>query len=89
MSEEEFLAIDWPTTFVVKYKNGRSEILLRGEGVVYIPRDDDPTGRSAISAVLPKKHPRIQSVYGRNCYFDELQCIRDEAGNEVWVNCLD
>jgi len=69
MTEEKFLAIDWPEVFVVEYTDGTKEPLCRGDGVTFIPPSDDPTGRGGVSAVVPKKHPRIQSEIGRHCYF--------------------
>jgi hypothetical protein len=83
MTEQEFLAIDWPVAFVVEYKDGSKETLLRGEGVSFIPSSDDPNGRAGISAYIQKRHARNQDV-GRHFYFEELRTICDEAGNKIW-----
>ena len=85
MTEEEFLAIDWPGAFVLEYKDGTKETLFRGNGVSLTPSGDDPNGRVGISAFIRKKHPRNQDAL-RHCYFDELRSIRDKAGNEIWVS---
>ena len=86
MTEEQFHNIAWPERFIVRYVDGSSEILLRGEGVSYSPASDDPRGLGFIDATVPKKHPQNQKPIGRVVYFDELLSIEAADGTLLWCN---
>ena len=57
---EDLLALNWPDSFVVVYRDGTSERLLKGSGVCVTPPADEPDGFGAFSALIPKKHPQNQ-----------------------------
>ena len=82
---DELLAIDWPDEFIVEYADGSRELLLRGkDGVAVIPPADDPEGCGALSATLPKKHPRNQKQGGRFIRFSELRGVYTRDGRRLW-----
>ncbi|HEY1189123.1 MAG TPA: hypothetical protein VGE74_15825 [Gemmata sp.] len=80
---DELLLIKWPNEFIIEYCDGLKERLLRGEGVAITPPADDPEGIGGISAELPKKHPRNQSI-GRCVRFDQLRAIYTTDGRQLW-----
>ena len=77
---DDLLALDWPESFVVVYRDGTSERLLRGPGVSVTLPGDEPDGFGAFSADIPKKHPQC----GRHVRFVELDRILDNDGNELY-----
>ncbi|MEM6468625.1 MAG: hypothetical protein AAF802_03590 [Planctomycetota bacterium] len=81
---EDLLALDWPHSFVVIYRDGTSEPLMRGTGVTMIIPEDDPDGFSGFCADIPKKHPHNQSQCGRCIRLVELERILDDAGNVLY-----
>jgi len=81
---EELLEIHWPEEFVVEYADGARERLLRGDGVQVIPPEDDPEGRGALCASLPKRHPRNQKQRGGYVRFTELRAIYSPGGRLLW-----
>ena len=81
---DELMAIDWPDEFVVEYADGARERLLRGEGVEILLPADDPEGCGALSADIPKKHPRNQKMCGRHIRFTELRAIYSVDGRRLW-----
>jgi len=84
MTEDDFLAIQWPDTFVVHRIDGNSETLLKGQGVSYEGPEDDPEGRGGISAtMLPAKSGQGHR-YLRHYYFNEFARITDTKGGVLW-----
>ena len=81
---DDLLALDWPDSFVVVYRDGTSERLLKGEGICVTTSADDPDGLGAFSADVPKKHPRNQSQCGRHVRFVDLDRILDDDGNVLY-----
>lgn len=81
---ETLSLLQWPDTFVVEYRDGRREQLLRGAGVQITPPADDPNGIGGIHANLPKKHPRNQKQCGRFVNISELLAIYDASGIRLW-----
>ena len=57
----QLLDLDWPDSFVVRYRDGTTERLLRGNGIHVTPPADDPDGHGGFSADIPKKHPHNQT----------------------------
>jgi hypothetical protein len=82
---EQLLSITWPDEFVVIYSDGRSERLLKGEGVIIMLPADDPDGVGGISADLPMKHPRNQKKGGRYISFTDLKALKSINGGLIWT----
>ena len=80
---EELLELEWPSEFIIEYVDGNRERLIRGDGVFITPPADDPEGHGALSANLPKKHPRHQQI-GRYIRFTELRAIDTPDGRRLW-----
>ena len=81
---DELLAIDWPDEFIVEYADGAKECLLRGNGVTVTSPTDDPEECGALSADLPKKHPRNQKQCGRRIRLSDLRAIFSVDGHRLW-----
>ncbi len=81
---EELRGIRWPSAFIVEYADGSRERLLRGEGVHIVSPADDPEGCGALSADLPKEHPRNQRQCVRHVRFTELRAIHSPDGHLLW-----
>ncbi|GAB5405921.1 MAG: hypothetical protein Aurels2KO_41520 [Aureliella sp.] len=81
---DDLLALEWPASFVVVYRDGTSELLLKGAGICVTPPADEPDGFGAFSALIPKKHPQNQKQCGRHVRFVELDRILDEDGNVLY-----
>lgn len=79
----ELSAINWPEAFVVHYRDGRSERLLRADGVTITPPGDDPNGIGGLTASIPEKHPRNQQIL-RWVSLADLLAIQDERGNSLF-----
>ena len=78
---EDLRALDWPDSFVVVYRDGTSERLLRGSGITVSLPGDEPDGFGAFCADIPKKHPQNQKQCRLHVRFVELDRILDEDGN--------
>ena len=81
---DDLLALDWPESFVVVYRDGTSERLLRGAGVSVSLPGDEPDGFGAFSALIPKKHSQNQKKNARHVRFIELDRILDVDGNVMY-----
>jgi hypothetical protein len=81
---EQFLRLKWPDEFVVEYLDGKTETLLRGEGVTMLRPEDDPEGFGGFSAELPKKHPRNQAQGCRHVRFTEVKSLCTASGQIFW-----
>jgi len=81
---DELRGLLWPGEFVVEYEDSRRERLLSGEGVLLTPPADDPRGYGALTADLPKKHPRNQKQCGRQVEFTELRAVYSLDGRKLW-----
>ena len=81
---EDLLALDWPNSFVVVYRDGTSERLFKGSGICVTPPGDNPDGFGDFSADIPKKHPQNQKQCGRAVRFVDLDRILDEDGNVLY-----
>ena len=81
---DDLLALKWPSSFTVIYRDGTSERLLKGAGVCVTPPADEPDGFGAFSALIPKKHPQNQKQGYRHVRFVDLDRILDEAGSLLY-----
>ena len=81
---DDLLALEWPDSFVVVYRDGTSERLLRGSGITVSLPGDEPDGFGAFCADIPKKHSQNQKQSGRHVRFVELDRILDEDGNVLY-----
>jgi len=81
---DDLLDLDWPESFVVVYRDGTSERLLRGTGITVSLPGDEPDGVGAFCADIPKKHPQNQKQCGRHVRFDQLDHILDDDGNVLY-----
>ena len=81
---KDLLALDWPDSFIVVYRDGTSERLLRGSGISVSLPGDEPDGFGAFSADIPKKHPQNQKSTGRHVRFVDLDRILDDDGNVLY-----
>ena len=81
---DDLLALHWPDSFVVVFRDGTSERLLRGTGITVSLPGDEPDGFGAFCAEIPKKHSQNQKQCGRHIRFVELDHILDEIGNVLY-----
>jgi hypothetical protein len=81
---QDLIALVWPDSFVVVYRDGKSESLYKGSGVCVTSPADAPDGFGMFSADLPKKHPHNQTQCGRCIRFLELDRILDDEGRELY-----
>lgn len=81
---DDLWGLSWPESFIVVWRDGASERLLRGEGIDLLHPNDDPDGLGAMMATVPKRHPQNQKTIGRYIRFDELDRILDEDGTVVY-----
>ena len=81
---DDLLALNWPDAFVVVYRDGTSERLLKGNGIAVPQPADEPDGFGAFAANIPMKHPQNQKPCGRHVRFVELDRILDEDGNVLY-----
>ena len=80
----DLLALHWPDSFVVVYRDGTSERLLRGSGITVSLPGDEPDGCGAFCADIPKKHLQNQKQCGRHVRFVDLDHILDGDGNVLY-----
>jgi len=81
---EELLALDWLSSFIVVYRDGTSERLLKGSGISVTSPMDEPDGFGAFSADIPKRHSQNQKQGSRHIRFVELDRILDDDGNVLY-----
>lgn len=81
---DDFIALDWPESFSVVYRDGTSERLLLGNGIMVTPPSDAPDGCGSFRADIPKKHPQNQQQGSRQVRFIDLEQIIDDSGNMVY-----
>ena len=81
---DDLLDLDWPESFIVVYRDGTSERLLRGSGVSVSLPDDDPDGIGAFCAEIPQKHPSNQKKGVRHVRFTDLAQLLGESGNVLY-----
>lgn len=84
MSEADALRIEWPSSFFVRYVDGKTEHLLAPDGVAIMLRSDCPEGRGSLSAQIEPKHPRHRSPGYRCVFFDEIESITSDEGAVLW-----
>ena len=82
---EDLRAIDWPESFYVFYRDGYSELLLRGDGIGLTTSLDDPGGIGGFNALIPKLHPKHQHQGGRFIRYTELHKIVGVDGTILFV----
>ncbi|KAA1260953.1 hypothetical protein LF1_34950 [Rubripirellula obstinata] len=81
---DELLSLDLPDAFIVRYLDGTSERLLRGNEISVTSPSDDPEGIGGFDALIPKNHPRHQHQGGRYIRYNELDSILDECGSVIY-----
>jgi len=81
---DQLFRLRWPEAFVVEYRDGEMEYLLRGEGINFLLPEDDPAGIGHFAADIPKRSRHQQRQHGRAVSFRDLRALYSTEGETLW-----
>jgi hypothetical protein len=81
---KELLDLNWPSQYVVKYNDGKSETFVKWQGVFLEDPSDDEEGIGGMFATFPNQDPSNKTPDARYIRFNEINTITNVNGNILW-----